>query len=126
IKGSGPLFDKLIKDKRIIYMAPGPTADFDRDGRLDILLPNWWIEDRSLLLRNETPGGNWLDVRVEGTRGVNRMGIGSNVKVYPAGRLGDPAALLGCREIAVGYGCGPAPRGVLNSGLAPPPEWAVK
>jgi hypothetical protein len=117
IKQTGKFFDKLIKDKRIIYMAPGPSCDFDRDGRLDLLLPNWWIEDRSLLLRNETPGGNWLDVRVEGTKGVNRMGIGSLVKVYPAGKLGDRSALLGCREIAAGYGYCSGQEAVAHFGL---------
>ena len=104
MKGSGPLFDHLIKEKRIIYMAAAPSADFDRDGRIDLFLANWWVEDRSLLLRNETPGGNWLDIRVEGDKGVNRMGIGSVVKIYPAGKLGQAKALLGCREIAIGYG----------------------
>src|SRR5262249_40512515 len=59
---------------------------------------------RSLLLHNETKGGNWLRVQVEGTRGVNRMGIGSRVNLYAEGRLGQTAALLGCREIATGYG----------------------
>jgi hypothetical protein len=85
-------------------MAPGPSGDFDNDGRLDLFLPNWWPESRSLLLRNETPGGNWLRVQVEGTKGVNRMGIGARVNVYFAGKLGQPAGLLGCREIATGYG----------------------
>jgi hypothetical protein len=32
------------------------------------------------------------------------MGIGSRVSIYVEGKLGDPAALLGCREIATGYG----------------------
>ena len=122
VKGTGPFFDKLIKDKRIIYMAPGPSADFDRDGRLDMLLPNWWIESRSLLLRNETPGGNWLDVRVEGTNGVNRMGIGSKVKIYPAGKLGESAVLLGCREINAGYGYCSGQEAVAHFGLGPVAE----
>jgi hypothetical protein len=104
IKRSGTLFEKLIAEKKIIYMAPGPTGDYDNDGRIDMFLPNWWIESPSLLLHNETPGGGWLQVQVQGTSGVNRMGIGSRVSVYAAGNLGQPSALLGCREIAAGYG----------------------
>jgi enediyne biosynthesis protein E4 len=104
IAGSGAMFKKILMEKKVIYMAPGPTGDFDNDGKLDIFLPNWWVEDRSLLLKNETAGGNWLRVKVEGSDGVNRMGIGAKVKIYTAGKLGDPAALIGCRDIAVGYG----------------------
>ena len=77
----------------------------------------WWIEDRSLLLRNETPGGNWLDVRVEGTDDVNRMGIGSKVKIYPAGKLGEASALLGCREINIGYGYCSGQEAIAHFGL---------
>jgi enediyne biosynthesis protein E4 len=117
VKGTGAFFDKLVKDKRIIYMAPGPSSDFDRDGRIDLLLPNWWIESRSLLLRNETPGGNWLDIRVEGTKGVNRMGIGSKVKIYSAGKLGEPAALLGFREINAGFGYCSGQEAIAHFGL---------
>ncbi len=101
---STDLFAKILKDKRIIYMAPGPSCDYDRDGRLDLFLPTWWVEDRSLLLRNETPGGNWLDVIVQGSDGVNRMGVGARVSVYPAGKLGDAASLIGTREIQIGFG----------------------
>ena len=32
------------------------------------------------------------------------MGIGARVNLYAESRLGEPAALLGCREIATGYG----------------------
>jgi hypothetical protein len=101
---SAKLFEKVLKEKKVFYSAPGPSADFDNDGRLDLFLASWWPEARSLLLKNETPGGNWLRVRVEAAGGVNRMGIGSTVRVYPAGKHGDAAALLGVREIASGYG----------------------
>lgn len=95
---------KMIADHKVTYAAPGPTADFDNDGRLDMFLASWWPEQRSLLLRNETPGGHWLQVQVVGRDGVNRMGIGSRVRLYEAGKLGNPSALVGHQEIAVGYG----------------------
>ncbi len=118
VKRTGDFYDKLMKDKRIIYMAAGPAADFDRDGRMDLFLANWWIESPSLLLRNETPSGNWLNVRVEGTKGVNRMGVGSKVRVFPAGKLGDASALLGQVEIAIGYGYCSGQEAIAHFGLA--------
>jgi enediyne biosynthesis protein E4 len=117
IKRSGPLFDKILEEKKIMYMAPGPSADFNRDGKLDLFLANWWIESRSLLLRNEMLGGRWLDVRVEGKNGVNRMGIGTRVNVYPAGEAGRAKALLGSREIAAGYGYCSGQEAVAHFGL---------
>lgn len=117
IKRSGPLFDKILVEKKIIYMAAGPSADFDRDGKLDLFLANWWVESRSLLLRNETPGGNWLAIRVGGKDGVNAMGLGSRVDVYPAGRLGEASALLGSREIGIGYGYCSGQEAVAHFGL---------
>jgi hypothetical protein len=113
----GPFFDRMEKEGKIVYTAPGPSGDFDRDGRLDLFLANWWVGQRSLLLRNETPGGNWLDVMVRGGRGVNPMGIGAVVKIYPAGKLGQADALAGCREIAVGFGYASGQEAVAHFGL---------
>lgn len=117
IKRSGTFFEKMVKDRKIVYSAPGPSCDFDRDGRLDLFLANWWAELPSLLLRNETPSGNWLDVQVAGSDGVNRMGIGSRVVIYESGKLGDAGALLGCREIATGYGYASSQEAVAHFGL---------
>ncbi|MBL8796742.1 MAG: ASPIC/UnbV domain-containing protein, partial [Planctomycetia bacterium] len=117
IKASGKMFDKIIQEKKIIYMAPGPSGDYDNDGKLDLFLPNWWPESRSLLLHNETPGGNWLQVQVEGPNGVNRMGIGARLKLYPLGKLGDAGSLLGCQEIAAGYGYASGQQALAHFGL---------
>jgi hypothetical protein len=117
IKSVGPFFDKMVADKKIIYMAPGPTGDYNRDGRVDVILPNWWVASRSLLLKNETPGGHWLGVAVKGSGKVNLQGIGARVSVYPAGKLGDAKSLLGCREIAVGRGYASGQEAIAHFGL---------
>jgi hypothetical protein len=117
IRNTGQLFEKILREKKIIYMAPGPSGDYDNDGRLDLFLPNWWPEGRSLLLRNETPGGHWLQVQVQGEGGLNRMGVGARVNVYPAGRSGEAAALLNCREISAGYGYASGQPAVAHFGL---------
>ncbi len=117
IKKTNDVWDHIVKEKKIIYMAAAPSCDFNRDGKLDLFLANWWLESPSLLLRNETPGGNWLDVMVEGSAGVNRMGIGSRINVYPAGKLGDATARLGFREIAIGYGYCSGQEAVAHFGL---------
>jgi hypothetical protein len=107
----------MLADKKIIYMAPGPTGDFNRDGRLDMFLPNWWPESRSLLLANETPSGHWLDVAVAGGEGINAQGIGARVLVYPPGKVGDASALLAVREIAVGFGYASGQEAIAHFGL---------
>jgi hypothetical protein len=110
-------FERFLRERKIVYTAPGPSADFDRDGRLDLFLASWWVEANSLLLRNESDGGNWLEVCVRMHRHVNRMGIGSRVNVYEAGRLGEPDALLGSHEIAAGFGYASGQEAVAHFGL---------
>ena len=117
VKRSGPFFEKMIADRKIIYTAPGPSCDYDRDGRLDLFLANWWAESPSMLLHNETQSGNWLDVKVEGSGGVNRMGIGSRVLIYPAGLVGQGSSLLGVREISKGFGYASSQESVAHFGL---------
>lgn len=117
IRGSGPFFAKLIRERKAIYASAAPTGDYDGDGRIDLFLGSWWPERRSMLLKNETPGGNWLDVAVQDVPGVNAMGIGARIAVYEAGRAGEREAFVGCREIAVGFGYGSGQQAIAHFGL---------
>ena len=55
------------------------VADFDNDGRLDLLLTN--LDDSPTLLHNLARGaGNWLRIRTIGTKS-NRDGYGARVEV---------------------------------------------
>ncbi len=100
---AGKFFEKVNRERKIFYAAPGPSADFDRDGRLDLFLASWWLETPSLLLKNETPGGNWLEV--EGPP------IGARVAVTKAG------ARLSSAELAAGYGYASGPSSAAHLGL---------
>ena len=84
------------------YWVAAPTADYDRDGRLDVFLLEWEPSLPSLLLRNETGAGNWLQVSVSSDHG---FGIGWRVEVH------DGEDLVGAREITVtqGYSAGVLP-----------------
>ncbi|MCX8138526.1 MAG: CRTAC1 family protein [Thermogemmata sp.] len=118
VRSSAAFFARILREKKIIYMPAGPAADFDNDGRLDLFLPNWWAEAPSLLLRNATPGGHWLQVQCDFPKGpINRQGIGCRIYVYPTGKLGQPGAMLGCREIAVGYGYASGQPAIAHFGL---------
>jgi hypothetical protein len=96
----------LVAEHQVFYASAAPTVDFDRDGRMDILLLSWWVYFPTLLLHNETPAGNWLQVTVKGDQDmeVNTQGIGSQVRLYTPGNIGKPEARLSMCEIAVGYG----------------------
>lgn len=84
------------------YWVAGPTSDVDRDGRLDIFLVEFDPALPSLMLRNETGSGHWLEVSVASDLG---WGVGWRVEVF------DGDNLLGAREITTtqGYSAGVAP-----------------
>ena len=105
------------------YWVTGPSADVDRDGRLDLLLVEWEPALPSLLLRNETSSGHWLEISVGPERG---FGLGWRVEVYRVGEVGEPDALLGAREITVsqGYSAGVAP--IAHFGLGDVEEVSVR
>jgi hypothetical protein len=95
------------------YWPGAPVADYDRDGRLDLMgqeaiHPN---QRDSPLFRNVTDNDNrFVQIRVDvsGVAGVNINGIGSSVKIYETGRAGDRSALLVTAEIQItnGYSSG--------------------
>lgn len=88
----------------MVYYPAGPTGDYDNDGRLDIFLVNWFAGNHSRLLHNDSPAGNqWLTVKAVGKKS-NRMGIGTKVWLYPAGKSGAAKSLLGYQEISTGFG----------------------
>src|SRR5262249_62294080 len=89
----------------MVYYVNSPAVDYDGDGKLDFLV-GIWPQENSRLYRNETPGGNWLQVRVEGKK-MNRMGIGAQVRVFEAVK-GGKSPLLGCQTITLngGYSSG--------------------
>ena len=58
-------------------------GDYDRDGDLDVLFTE--NGGPAHLWRNDTPGGGYLEVRLEGTAS-NRDGVGARVVVLAGGR----------------------------------------
>lgn len=107
----------------MVYFPAAPSADYDRDGRLDLFLINWFTENHCRLLQNDSPKRSWLQVRAVGRAGpdggkaTNRMGIGTKVWLYPAGKLGQADALLGHQEITVGFGYASGQEAVVPFGL---------
>ncbi len=83
----------------MVYYVDGPAVDYDGDGDLDFFA-GIWPDEGSRFFRNDTKGGHWLQVRVEGAK-TNRMGVGAQVRVYAPGTR----RLVGFQEITqnVGY-----------------------
>lgn len=105
---------RAIKEP-MVYFPAGPSGDINGDGRIDLFLINWFANNHSRLLLNDSPKQNWLDVAVTGKK-VNRMGIGAKVKVYSVDD-GKAKTLLGHQEIATGYGYASGQPAVCHFGL---------
>ncbi|MGH8246200.1 MAG: CRTAC1 family protein, partial [Gammaproteobacteria bacterium] len=58
------------------------VADFDNDGRLDLVVTN--LDASPVLLRNASKAGNWLRIRTVGGKS-NRDGYGARVEVAAGG-----------------------------------------
>jgi hypothetical protein len=58
-------------------------GDFDNDGDIDVVISA--LDDRPTLLRNDTTGGHWITMRLEGAAS-NRSAIGAKVTIDAGGR----------------------------------------
>lgn len=77
-------------------------GDFDSDGDLDI-----YITDRvnhNVLLRNDVDDSNWIQVEILSDQTGGAGGIGTKLRLYEAGHLGEPEFLKGFRELTGEYG----------------------
>lgn len=99
-----PTFDTPSGLGAAQYWVAAPTTDYDLDGRMDVFLLEWEPALPSLLLRNETDGGNWLQIGVHGQE-LND-GIGWRIEVFASDH-----SLVGAQEITVtqGYSAGVLP-----------------
>jgi hypothetical protein len=58
-------------------------GDYDNDGDVDVLIVN--MDDRPTLLRNDSTGGHWITIQLQGVRS-NRDGLGARVIAQASGR----------------------------------------
>ena len=117
-QGGVPRFSRPPDASLIGYYAPAPTADYDRDGRIDIFMCPWFAETPSYLFRNTTVGGHWLAVQVRGEgRSHNPMGVGSTVMVYQRGGMDDPGKLIQRYDVAIGTGYSSGEEAIAHLGL---------
>ncbi|MBX5495377.1 MAG: CRTAC1 family protein, partial [Bryobacteraceae bacterium] len=87
-RGKGK-FIEVSREVQLLSLPPqsargGSYADFDNDGDLDIVVSVMEGKPQLLENRNGNRAGNWLRLRLEGTRS-NRMGVGARVKVTAQG-----------------------------------------
>lgn len=107
VAGAGPGLDLPRVSRGAAF------ADFDGDGRVDVLVANW--RDEPDLLRNVTrQHGHWLRLALEGTR-CNRSAIGARVEVTAGGRtqvqeVRSGGSYCSQSELALTYGLGAAPQ----------------
>src|SRR5215471_14751758 len=101
----GPMLD--VKSGRGVAF-----GDYDNDGDIDVLVVN--MDDRPTLLRNDTVGGHWITVRLEGTTS-NRDGIGARLTLEAGGvsqtaEVRSGGSYLSHNDIRAHFGLGAATR----------------
>ncbi|MFQ5809604.1 MAG: CRTAC1 family protein, partial [Armatimonadota bacterium] len=92
------------------YYGDGNAVDYDGDGDLDII-GGGWPPEMSHLFRNDTGGfGNYLQVKVVGTK-MNRMGVGAKIRALSGGKL------VGYRELWMNGGYSASKQPIAHFGL---------
>lgn len=91
------------------YWPAGTLFDFDRDGKLDFVAPQWYAYETSPLLKNITKGANnYITLKLDIASEKNRNGVGATIKLYKPGNANMPESLIGTKVISVsnGYSAG--------------------
>jgi len=120
VEGGIPRFEEPISSGiagGIGYWAAGPLADFDRDGRLDFIGPDWEPGVASPLLRNVSKHAGYLDVKLELDDSSNRNGIDARVDIYKAGMLGKEEGRIATRIITISNGYSSGYEAIAHFGL---------
>ncbi len=83
------------------------SADFDRDGDLDIIINN--LDSTPLFLENQSPGGNWLELRIQDERGMPAYGARVQLKSESRTQIAElysSASFLSQSSAALHFGLG--------------------
>jgi enediyne biosynthesis protein E4 len=89
-KNGLPLFESERSMKPpMIYFPSGPASDFNLDGKMDLLLVNWFSGETSHLLMNQSRTGNWLQIKAP---------LGAKIQLTSRGKI------IGYQQIYTGYG----------------------
>jgi hypothetical protein len=85
-------------------------GDYDNDGDIDVVVVT--MDDRPMLLRNDTAGGRWVTLRLEGTKS-NRDAIGAKVTIEAGGRrqvaeVRSGGSYISHNDVRVHFGLGAA------------------
>jgi tetratricopeptide (TPR) repeat protein len=116
-RGAGKGYYEVGEEAGIRTQPPGggrgvAVADYDLDGDLDLAVLRFG--GRMRLLRNDSPGGNWVAFRLEATSG-HSSGLGARITVHAGGRgflreAGAGASYLSQSDPEVLVGLGQAAR----------------